>query len=58
MTITSAQLLDRDKVLLTIHAYFTKASKWAKTADIELTKRDHRTLKKFIGIIDENFVFR
>ena len=59
VTITSAQILDRDKVRLTIHAYFTKSSKWAKLAEVELSKRDHRTLKKFIGVLDgDTFVFR
>lgn len=50
VTVVSAQLLDHDRVSLTIHAYLTQSSKWIHFAEVTLPKRDHRTLKEFVGV--------
>ena len=50
LCIVSAKFMDNDRVVLTIHTYFAHSSKWAHFAEVNISKRDHRTFKNFIGM--------
>ena len=50
LSIVSVKLLENDRVALSVHAYYAHSSKWTLFAEINISKRDHRTLKDFIGV--------